>query len=78
MAFAIAGLPFVSVVAAQDHPAMPPGMTHQQHMALMKQQGQVAMGFDQDKATHHFMLTADGGAIEVTAMDPADVQLRTS
>jgi hypothetical protein len=51
---------------------MPPGMTHEQRMALMKQQGQMAMGFDQDKATHHFTLTANGGAIQVTAMDPAD------
>ena len=51
---------------------MPPGMTHEQHMALMKQHGQMAMGFDQDKATHHFMLTANGGSIEVMAMDPAD------
>ena len=69
---AVASLPFVSVVAAQEHPAMPPGMTHEQHMALMKQHGQLAMGFDQDKATHHFTLTPDGGAIQVTAMDPAD------
>jgi hypothetical protein len=45
-AFAVASLPFVSVVAAQEHPVMPPGMTHEQHMALMKQQGQMAMGFD--------------------------------
>ena len=66
------GLPFTSVAAAQDHPAMPPGMTHEQHIALMKQHGQMAMGFDQDKTTHHFKLIANGGAIEVTAMDPAD------
>ena len=42
---------------------MPPGMTHEQHMALMKQHGQTAMGFDQDKATHHFTLTTNGGTI---------------
>ena len=51
---------------------MPPGMTHEQHMALMKQHGQTAMGFDQDKATHHFTLTTNGGTIEVTVVDPAD------
>jgi hypothetical protein len=31
-----------------------------------------AMGFDQAKTTHHFLLTKDGGAIEVTANDPND------
>ena len=71
-AFAVASLPLVSVASAQDHPMMPPGMTHEQHMALMKQHGQTAMGFDQDKATHHFTLNADGGTIQVTVIDPAD------
>ena len=76
--FAVAGLPVVSVVAAQQHPAMPAGMTHEEHMAQMKkdaelkQHGQMAMGFDQDKATHHFTLSAKGGAIAVGANDPAD------
>ncbi len=57
---------------------MPAGMTHEQHMTQMKkeaelkQHGQMAMGFDQDKATHHFTLTADGGTIAVTANDPSD------
>ena len=62
-AFAVASLPLVPVSSAQDHPMMPPGMTHEQHMALMKQHGQTAMGFDQDKATHHFTLTTNGGTI---------------
>ena len=34
------------------------------------------MGFSQDKATHHFSLYADGGAIEVKANDPADTATR--
>ncbi len=78
MVFAFASLPLVSVVAAQQHPAMPAGMTHEEHMAQMKkeaemkQHGQMAMGFDQDKATHHFTLTANGGAIAVSANDAAD------
>jgi hypothetical protein len=71
-AFAVASLPLVSVSSAQDHPMMPPGMTHERHMALMKQHGQTAMGFDQDKATHHFTLTTNGGTIQVTVVDPAD------
>jgi hypothetical protein len=80
--FALAGLPFVSVVARQQHPAMPAGMTHEEHMAQMKkeaemkQHGQMAMGFDQDKATHHFTLTANGGAIAISANDAADQTTR--
>jgi hypothetical protein len=38
----------------------------------MQQRGEQAMGFDQDRSTHHFLIQKDGGAIEVTAKDPAD------
>src|SRR5713101_6675623 len=38
--------------------------------------GEGAMGFDQEKATHHFKLLPDGGAIEITANDPSDVATR--
>ncbi len=31
-----------------------------------------AMGFDQEKTTHHFYLETNGGAIEVTVKDAAD------
>jgi hypothetical protein len=61
---------------------MPPGMTHEQHLAQMKkeadlkQHGNMAMGFDQDKATHHFTLTVNGGVIAVAADDPADQATR--
>jgi hypothetical protein len=67
---------------AQDHPKMPAGMTHEQHQAQMKkdaelkEHGQMAMGFDQDKATHHFTLTPKGGTIAVTANDASDVTTR--
>jgi hypothetical protein len=73
--------------AFAQHPAMPPGMTHEQHLAQMakdadlKKRGAVAMGFDQDKATHHFRLYKTGGAIEVVANDDPDTatvgQIRT-
>ena len=77
-AFLLGSLSFVPVVVAQQHPSMPAGMTHEEHMAQMKKEaemkehGQMAMGFDQDKATHRFTLTATGGAITVDANDPAD------
>src|SRR5690348_11031723 len=35
----------------------------------LKRHGEMAMGFDQDKATHHFLITADGGTIRITAND---------
>jgi hypothetical protein len=60
-----------SRASAQQHPAMPPGMTHEEHLAQMnkdaemKQRGAEAMGFDQSTTTHHFRLTKSGGTIEV-------------
>jgi hypothetical protein len=51
-----------------QHPTMPPGMTHEQHLAQMKKdaelrkRGAMAMGFDQEKTTHHFRLHEMGGA----------------
>ena len=38
--------------------------------------GDKAMGFSHDKATHHFILYPDGGAIEVKANDSADTETR--
>jgi hypothetical protein len=36
----------------------------------------MVMGFDQTKTTHHFLLYPDGGAIDVSANDAADVESR--
>ena len=44
---------------------------HQQHQAL-NDRGKRFMGFDQEATTHHFILTKDGGRIEVTARNAAD------
>lgn len=61
---------------------MPPGMTHAEHLAQMardadlKKRGADAMGFDQDAAAHRFRVLADGGAIEVSAKDAANVAVR--
>lgn len=58
---------------------MPAGMTHEEHLAqiqkdaALKKRGAVAMGFDQEKTTHHFLLTADGGAIDVGVNEASDV-----
>ena len=66
------------VAIRAQHPAMPPGMTHEEHLAQMqkdaelRKRGAEAMVFDQDKTAHHFRLSKTGGAIEVVAKDPAD------
>jgi hypothetical protein len=44
----------------------------QSHQAIVQSHGDQAMGFPHDKTTHHFRMTADGGAIEVTVNDPND------
>src|SRR5258708_5151327 len=67
-----------SGMRAQDHSAMPPGMTHDQHLAQMKNDAEVkergarATGFDQDTTTHHFRLTKSGGEIEVAVNAKSD------
>jgi hypothetical protein len=81
----IVGATVVGMLA--QHPAMPPGMSHEEHLAQMqkdaelKKRGGEAMGFDQDKTAHHFRLYEAGGAIEVVTKDPADdvsrAQIRT-
>jgi hypothetical protein len=38
----------------------------------MQHRGEMVMGFDQTKTTHHFSLYEDGGAIEVSVNDPND------
>jgi hypothetical protein len=55
--------------ARQTPPAQDP---HSQ----MNQRGAMVMGFDQDKTTHHFYMYEDGGAIDVSVKDAADVKNR--
>jgi hypothetical protein len=44
--------------------------------AGMTSRGDQAMGFSHEKTTHHFHLFKDGGAIEVAANDPKDIDSR--
>src|SRR5262245_50622482 len=66
------------VLTFTQHASMPPGMTHEEHQAQMKKEaelkkrGDAAMGFDQDAVTHHFVLTGDGGTIEVRVREAKD------
>ncbi|MEO6390904.1 MAG: hypothetical protein ABIP75_03570 [Pyrinomonadaceae bacterium] len=43
------------------------------HDAMVMANGEKAMGFSQTATTHHFLLLADGGAIQVEANDPNDI-----
>jgi hypothetical protein len=44
----------------------------------MNERGAKGMGFPQTATTHHFILKADGGAIQVEANNPADTASRDS
>jgi hypothetical protein len=46
------------------------------HHAKVDERGDHVMGFDRAKTTHHFLLSASGGSIEVTANDPDDSESR--
>jgi hypothetical protein len=72
----------VLALALAQHPAMPAGMSHEEHQkqmardAELKKRGDAAMGFDQDATTHHFLITDDGGVIQVTVNDARDTANR--
>lgn len=52
--------------------ASPAAAQHDQHHAALDARGARFMGFDQKATAHHFILTKDGGRIEVTAKDAND------
>ncbi|MEO6238767.1 MAG: hypothetical protein ABIQ52_17355 [Vicinamibacterales bacterium] len=74
---------FAAILAfALQHPTMPAGMSHDEHLKQMakdgelKKRGTIAMGFDQEKTAHHFRTSATGGSIDVEVKDPADTASR--
>jgi hypothetical protein len=66
----------VLAIAAAQHPQMPPGMTHDEHMQQLNERGAAAMGFDQSTTHHTFTVTPEGGLIAVSVKDAADVKTR--
>lgn len=74
--FVVAGMVVtaVGISARQEQPPKP--ATTQDAHAQMNARGNHAMGFDQDKTTHHFRLYEDGGAIDVAVKDLADTKNR--
>jgi hypothetical protein len=71
----------LSLPLAAQHPQMPAGMSHAEHLKQMqkdealKKRGAAAMGFDQDATTHHFRIAPQGGSIEVTVRSAGDDQM---
>jgi hypothetical protein len=51
-----------------------PMMDHGSHSAGVDARGDDAMGFSHEKTTHHFPLSPNGGAIEISANDPSDTE----
>lgn len=49
---------------------------HSCHASEVDARGNEVMGFDHAKTTHHFLLTASGGIIAVSANDAADTASR--
>jgi hypothetical protein len=80
----LATIATISLSAAPQHPAMPPGMTHEEHLAQVEKdtalqaRGTAAMGFDQDAAIHHFLLTTSGGVVQVEAASATDDSTRAA
>lgn len=72
----------LTLSSGAQHPAMPAGMSHEEHLkemqkdAALKKRGGEAMGFNQDATVHHFRLSATGGSIEVDVLRPPDVANR--
>lgn len=62
-------LVFASRLGGQTPPPQDP-------KSQMDARGAMVMGFDQARTTHHFYLYEDGGAIDVSVNDPADVTNR--
>jgi hypothetical protein len=62
---------FSSPTGAQQPPA---GQAHDHdtHHREMLTRGTQAMGFDQERTVHHFLLHEDGGAIDVTVKEASD------
>ena len=69
-------LPVVLTARTQQPPAQQHNHQDKQHVDGVNERGDHAMGFSHEKTTHHFHVTADGGAIEVTANDSNDAASR--
>ena len=68
----LAAVVWVSSPASAQQAPQGQGHDHEAHHREMLQRGAQAMGFDQERTVHHFLLYEDGGAIEVSVKDASD------
>jgi uncharacterized protein (DUF2267 family) len=61
-----------SQTAGAQHAPQGQSPDHESHPREMLQRGAQAMGFDQERTVHHFLLYEDGGAIDVAVKDASD------
>ena len=86
MAMVLGGSAQQAANRADEQDSMKDCPMHEQHQAAaaahehskqeLDQRGDQGMGFSQDKTTHHFLLSPDGGAIQVTANSTTDKKSR--
>jgi hypothetical protein len=65
---------FLSLTALAVSLALGPGQAHPTHG---QDRAQHAMGFDQQRTVHHFLIEPQGGTIQVTARNPQDRESET-
>src|SRR6185436_18479614 len=68
----VAAAAWLSTPAGAQQPPQGQVHDHDAHHRDMLTRGAQAMGFDQDRTVHHFLLYPDGGAIEVTVKEASD------
>jgi len=61
-----------SFAAWAQEPLQSQGHDHDAHHRDMLTRGAQAMGFDQERTVHHFLLYEDGGAIDVAVKEASD------
>jgi hypothetical protein len=68
----VAAVVWVSSLAWAQQPQQAQDQDHETHHREMLQHGAQAMGFDQERTIHRFVLYEDGGAIEVAVKEASD------
>jgi hypothetical protein len=68
----VAAAAWLSVSAGAQQPQQAQPHDHDAHHRDMLTRGAQAMGFDQERTVHHFLLYEDGGAIDVAVKEASD------
>ena len=68
----VAAAAWLSAPAGAQQPQQAQAHDHDAHHRDMLTRGAQAMGFDQERTVHHFLLYEDGGAIDVAVKEASD------